>query len=397
MLSLTAEYGSQVFESASRKPDLLHINHSVPDVHRLTELLISWGFDTTYVAVDYSDPEYGERALHGEIRARLQASRAGETVVVEDGGHYVSAADSRVVLSVEQTTIGLQRAVEFHTSPGLPHPVYSISRSSLKLRIEPIVLAVRILEETSSLLARAGRQLLGLSVTVIGYGILGRALAHRLRSAFYCDVRIIESNDVVLSAARAEGFASLRPNDEAEVVECLAASDVVLGATGTDANPDLVLRGVQGEASRRPHCLVSASSREIEFATVREALGRSLVREQFSWGDRYSSDLQQVDVIAAGRPVNFFVPGGASLSAEFADLLNFRLVEALAFGLANRDAAKRVHGWAAPSNGPWVPDDEMLRQWASAYGRTGLAWTSTLSPHPAESFIAGNLQAATAV
>jgi len=361
---------------------ILHVNHDLDDVHHLTGLLSGAGADVTFVAVEYSDDGYNSHDIRARIETWLADSGGERMIVVEDGGHYVTAPSSLVSLSVEQTTNGHRRANDAHAADGLPHPVMSISRSTLKTRIEPIILGVRIVDELSSLLAMAGRQLLGMDVVVLGYGILGRSLAWRLRGAYACRVSCVDVDPIAVNSATADGFTAQSPG-EPEAIGRVRGADLVLGATGVDQHGGLLRSASVGLT--HPLYLASASSGDLEFQSIirDQSFLESCTRRR--WGLDGGPELR-LNVLANGLPVNFFRPDSQSLSAEFADLLNFRLVEAMFYGMVQGSShlAPQVHHWADAGRGPWLADEEMLSEWKRVHKRSAIDWLEMLAPHPSE-------------
>jgi S-adenosylhomocysteine hydrolase len=313
---------------------------------RFDQLLLMKGVWVRTILVDYSD---GVVQTQNDLEAKvldaideaLRDRTAEMLVIVEDGGHGTLACSRRqraATLAVEQTMRGHRRSLHLERAGRLPHPVVSVARSMVKTRLETPALAIRICDELSSYLTIAGASLVGASVRLFGYGVLGRALAWRCRDAYACRVQVVERDHATSELAISEGFPTVARGSWTRADEPW----VVIGATGTDIWRDgLILSHLPRELY-----LCSASSGDIEFRSLLAYLRHA--SESSTRGAFGSSYLlpggQRLVAIADGRPVNFFRPEGVSLPVLFGDLIFARMVRCMHVGLMQRGSLKaRVH------------------------------------------------------
>jgi S-adenosylhomocysteine hydrolase len=273
-------------------------------------------------------------------------------LIVEDGGYHfeilenvVPKCDGKVLLgSIEQTESGSKAAKRFLASTSNhKHPVLSVARSKIKIRFENQFIALRVAEELSLLLYEINDFLSFKDVVIIGYGIIGRALAFLLRK-YQCNVKIIEIHENIRGLAKSENFTVIQDvaSDLFETVP------VIIGATGT---PSFTLEDFSQflNSSADTLLLVSASSKRIEFSTVinyfegtiedRERVHTELpifkrvrnlrilrrkhgVEYKFSCGKRN----YRIVLLAEGYPVNFYRYGSESLPAKIVDLVNAEIL-----------------------------------------------------------------------
>ena len=395
---------------------VIHINHDLADINSLNRLLELAGANVHFLPIPYrkrvdaSALENGSNGQHPwraryldvvreELGPLLEVCDLGRTVVVEDGAYYAElAASGRVgvaAFTVEQTTSGTRRLARFRREGVLATTAYACASATVKLRVESQFLGIRIPEDISGLMAMMGRFLPGIRVAVIGYGIVGRAVAFRLRSAYRCEVVVIEADGQVANTARDEGFETYP-----RVSEMIEPVSLVIGATGVSACGYEDLRAVTALGGGVTPVLASASSDVVEFgpALIR-ARGVGWLQEatMMPWGHRLTGDASQVDVIADGLPVNFFQPGAQSLSAAVADLVNYRIVEALIDGTRGESSGRDVITWGGSAEGGiWEEDETLLSAFVQRHGlgldnrQSSVAMLTSLglySEHPQETHL----------
>ena len=354
---------------------LLHLNHHLDDVLLLDELLRSVGVRSEFIPIPYAQRAMNDRTLWRDrfmVEVQGQLRRLQEPVVVlEDGGYLVQAAiesklSKQILFAVEQTRFGAEIARKARDAGRLDFPVLSCARATVKCRVESAALAVRLCDFLSEFVASAGVMLIGRDVLQLGYGILGRPVAIRLRNEYRCNVTIYDTDDHVLEVARADGFITYDAAANAH-------ADIVLGTSG---KPSLTYAMLASLMHRRtePLVLASISSGDIEFS---QALSQAYEENHLDmshstselWGTRVQGPVGQIRLLADGRPINFFYHGRTSLPSSFADLTNFRLVEALTaqrrYGFAQGGT---VFPWASIEAGPWLSDEALLSEFCSANG-----------------------------
>jgi hypothetical protein len=351
---------------------LLHVNHELEDVAAFQEMLVSAGFLAEFRGIPYRRRRRSIRNI-GSFRDNLLnavrlflESQEDPVAVVEDGGYAVDAAlrwglDDRIEFTVEQTRFGANVAARALSDQALSFPVISCARSSVKCRVESQLLAIRLSEYISEYLTRSGSLLPGTSVLQFGYGILGRALALRLRDAYGCRVYAVDADESVQALAREEGMTPSEP------------VTLIVGSCGASALTWSSLSECLSHASQ-PVALVSVSSGEVEFSgALIDGLSRGEVEvntARAQWGTILTSTLGTIHLLADGRPVNFFAGPNCSLGMTCADLLNGRLAEALCWKAAdNAPRGGRLLEWASgDQEGPWVSEGEYLARFCRNAG-----------------------------
>ncbi|GAA1785295.1 hypothetical protein GCM10009811_08050 [Nostocoides veronense] len=387
---------------------VVHVNHELPDVVRFNEYLERYA-DVEFIPVPYHDRSSSRGATWRADFVRIVGERASSAahgrpiVVIEDGGYFLEALhtlqlDMNAELCVEQTMFGRRRAVALSTAGDLRIPVISCARAIEKCRAEPHFLAIRLAELLSEyLLYTDAPSLLGKRIMILGYGILGRALSWRLRAAYRADVTVVEPLEECRNAARSEGFISY-PRIQ-DVLECV---DIIVGASGTSslARDDLhLILDKRGHVNGVRLTLVSVSSGEVEFQDI---LKQEMKAQKYPWGllafDEYGRDF---NMLADGRPLNFF-GRGLSLPFPVAHLINFRLMEGLAWALTSSPALRaEVYDWASfdkAGSDLGVSEEVILRNLVSELGlshgpedpREVLITHGLYSVHPCERLLKGD-------
>ena len=363
---------------------IFHINHDLADINSLNRVLELAGANVHFVPIPYrkrvdvsaleTEKPWRSRYLDflsDELGPLLDVCDLSRTVVVEDGAYYAELASAGRVgiaaFTAEQTTSGARRLARFRREAALATPAYACASATVKLRVESQFLGIRLPEDISGLMAMLGRFLPGIGVAVIGYGIVGRALALRLRSAYRCDVTVIEADGQVAETARNEGFETYE-----SLSEMIRPVSLVIGSTGLSACGYEDLRAITALGGGVTPVLASASSDVVEFGpALIEARRAGWLQEatMMPWGHRLTGHTSQVDILADGLPVNFFQPGAQSLSAAVADLVNFRIVEALIDGTRGGSSGREVITWGGGAEGGvWEEDELLLRAFAQRHG-----------------------------
>lgn len=260
------------------------------------------GFDTRVSALDeHAYKKEVEKALV-DIAARCRKNH--EPVVVMDDGGLVTqilSEDPRFkdVLDmfkvVEQTTRGITAS----ESNPLKVPLISVATSKSK-SVEGELVGRSVAAKVIQGLERSGKQVKNLSVTLIGYGVVGSKICDALRASG-AKVTVVESTPTRAEEARRAGF---------EVVDkqtALKTCDVVIGATGSRSLELADLKLLKDGAA-----WASASSKQLEgdsqglkaAATSSTVLdpGAPLVHLP---NVEYVLDGKQLLSIGDGWPINF--------------------------------------------------------------------------------------------
>ena len=260
------------------------------------------GFDVRVPRLSVTDYQRKvERAVDDMVK--LHRRNHKPVVVLDDGGLVTKILHSnpryRDVLGafkiVEQTTRGITLAEQQQ----LKVPVINVARSVAK-KAEGRFIGAAVSAKVLQGLGRLGRTLDRVPVTVMGYGVVGRAVARELRKAGAL-VTVVEPSTARARAARKARFTV------AAKEQALAGAKVVIGATGKQSLSLADLRRLPANA-----VVASASSKQVEFdmqglvraASARRVLpsGEALVRLPTA---QYQLGRKRITVLGDGWPVNF--------------------------------------------------------------------------------------------
>lgn len=207
------------------------------------------------------------------------------------GGHYL--------VGIEQTKGGSNRTF-FH---GLPLPIINVAGSGIKNRFEYQWVAkeiVRILStvslcEIASQLGRKPR------IGIIGYGVMGHAIAKELKirefqiSIYDPKINSIPENSAVTHLSNA--------------VVLVSGVDVIIGCTGTDVTASQAVFDAL-HYSLNPKWLLSASSKDLEFNYLLHKC-QEQIRQRYCTPDVLQTVVYRnyygsaIHVLRGGFPINF--------------------------------------------------------------------------------------------
>ncbi len=229
--------------------------------------------------------------------AYLEERAAGRDVVLFDvGGYFASVLGTlatefsgRILGVVEDTENGHQRYAELDN---LPCPVFSVARSPLK-NPEDYLVGQSVVHSTETVIRGRNEILAGREACVIGYGKLGRSIAHMLHSRA-ARVTVYDTNEARMVEAMAHGFRVTHCRDEA-----LATANVIMCATG---NLSLRQEDFGHVANGAYIASVTSSEDELELGGITDLYQRTPVTEHLT---RYSTIGHYFYVLAGGNAVNF--------------------------------------------------------------------------------------------
>lgn len=264
-------------------------------------------------------PERGSPEMVTEILSREVDKVKGSNVIISDVGGYSAPLFSRegwyrahVQGVVEETAQGLWRFQAFEAPP---LPIVSIAKSPLKAVESPFV-GEAVCRSLDEVLFALGTDYRFLRVGVIGFGEIGRSVAHSFQGRGV-DVVVYDIDPVRRAVGRALGFRC--PSRD----EVIREANLLIGATGRESV------GWEDALSLSDGTfLASASSKQVEFpiATIsaRCKLAQSVAANVSSYTTPHG---RMIHLINNGFPVNF--AGAWSLSPPVGDLLFALLARAL--------------------------------------------------------------------
>ncbi|MCD9193356.1 adenosylhomocysteinase [Streptomyces albireticuli] len=248
----------------------------------------------TYAVHDLSRATFTDPARALEY---LEKTVPGQDVVLLDIGGYFAPAittlaekfSGHILGIVEDTENGHQR---YEALEELPCPVLSVARSPLK-HCEDHLVGRSIVFSTDALVRTRGDILTSRGACVIGFGKIGRSIAHTLR-AHDLRVTVFDSDPVKRVQARSQGFRT-----PSSCTEAIRDAELVLCATG-----NLALRQGHFEALRNGAYVASVTSSEdeLELDTLDGLYQRAPVGDHLT---RYEVTGHYFYVLAEGGAVNF--------------------------------------------------------------------------------------------
>lgn len=283
--------------------------------------------------------------LWDAVTETLKKGTAKKLLVLDDGGDLWTSLpweklQGVAIAGVEQTQRGITRLTDSHIT--LP-PIVSVATSAIKKQIEPAFIGVSIVEKlrATGVLDRSER------VGVIGMGSIGQAVFSALRMSG----KTVSFYDKTIHDA---------PKDASAVSSLdalLNQNDLIIGATGTDA-----LKGIAFERVIGTKTLVSASSADIEFASVLK-FGSSEANPFETQHVQVHSTLA-FDILNGGFPYNFDRKGNATPDNDIA------LTRSLLY-IGMMQAAKLLET-SNPTSGFYaldqVSEEHLLTKWGEMNG-----------------------------
>lgn len=217
-------------------------------------------------------------------------------VILEIGGYFSKILNKlgkdlghRLLGVIEDTEQG-HREYEKMVDK-LPCPVISVARSELK-DAEDFLVGTSCLYSTEKLMRLSGFPIEGKRSLVLGFGKIGRGMAHALIRR-HCPVFVYDIDPIKRVNAISQGFQT--PDKGI----ALQQAELIYGATGhcSLTKEDLPLL-------RNGAVLVSCSSKDVEFDLqgLQESYERTNVFDNF---DKYENNGHTLYLLAEGCPVNF--------------------------------------------------------------------------------------------
>jgi len=299
------------FKGLLKDTVILHINHALPDVFALNEILVNilgaklFFISTPYNKIYYQSNNYdylylkrdnnkffyylnGKRLLpnktyddvinniHQSILLALSEIKDKykdkKIIVLQDGGYSAALGEvfdndpfinnPNFVGMVEQTQGGTRLFNEINNKKPLQYPILTISRSLIKMRVESHFIAHRILEEVNRTIYKMGYFLNFKTLIIGGYGIIGRRLAKCLEG-LNAKAIILETDPYVRRLAEKDGYKTIKKIDTASIDR----SFCYIGVTGVCSFGILEFICFL-ESKNKFYFLASGSSKRYEFDDI---------------------------------------------------------------------------------------------------------------------------------
>lgn len=217
-------------------------------------------------------------------------------ILLEIGGYFAkvlpylsSNLKDKLLGVIEDTELGHREYLHHHKN--ITCPIVSVARSILK-ETEDFLVGSSCLFSTEKILRDSGFPIEGKRSLVLGFGKIGRGIAHSLLR-HHCPVLVYDTDPIKRINALSEGFQI--PDKQ----KAFAEAEVIYGTTGTCSIKKEEITNI-----RQGAILVSCSSKDIEFDLAyldthyqKETLATDL--------SRYRNARHTLYLAGAGRPVNF--------------------------------------------------------------------------------------------
>lgn len=258
---------------------------------------------------DLDDTDYLDEILNDAVAASISDKK--QVVIAEVGGYFAAPLArmspeyaQHISGVVEDTTFGHNRYLK--TVTDISVPVFSVARSELK-EIEARFVGQDAVQAMESVLRKHGITISGRRGLVVGYGMIGKNVAHSLKS-HSLNVSVYDKHDYRNLRAYIDGFAIHKKR------ELIKHADIIFSATA-----DQALSYEDIEECRNGVILASVGSRNTEFdmETMEEqALSKQALCDHLTAYNLPNS--KKVIVARNGTAVNFLLP---SIPIEVLDLV----------------------------------------------------------------------------
>jgi adenosylhomocysteinase len=216
-------------------------------------------------------------------------------IILEIGGYFAPFIDrlqrklgNKLLGVVEDTETGHR---QYQQLSSLVCPIVSVARSTLK-ETEDFLVGNSCLFSTERLIRDSGFLIDGKQALILGFGKVGRGLAHALLRRV-CHVYVYDINPIRRILALSEGF-QIPERDVA-----LQKSDLIFGATGNYSLKNSDFKNIKKGA-----LLVSCSSKKNEFNL--EYLEKKYKKKKYLKNyTKYSCQENYFYLLAEGLPINF--------------------------------------------------------------------------------------------
>lgn len=399
---------------------ILHINHCMENSFYFNRQLKEIFHDVIFVAVPYNNKavpaaenytSYYAQKLNGEYFFKRNGKDLGsrscdfihavyslifsafenellqyakqdkQIIVIEDGGyHYHIMREitemypifrTCITGAVEQTTAGTRNSVRQN---GMGYPVLSVARSLYKTQIESYYVAGRIIHELKRMMHEIDEFIDFHSVLLLGYGIIGRSAAMRLK-AENTYIYAYDINKNICREVSREGFCIW----EKPYIFC--ENMIVIGAAGVPSFTSEMLDSFLKGGTKRIY-LASASSKQVEFSEIFSELEDCEKKVIGSAAFYTFPGGKEIILFANGYPLNFYDKDVDSLTFGMIDPV-FSEILMLAHFL--KENYKMLRGRTLllgdePKLDAFVSEKELIGRWLKLNGLNFKAEDFNLHP-----------------
>lgn len=228
--------------------------------------------------------------LWHKVETDLLIKSVDAIIILDDGGCCISKVPNSIlakykICAVEQTSSGINRISR--RKPALP--VVTVATSAVKQIIESKMIAEAVAQKISSLLPLHKIQL---SCAVIGFGVIGMAVAHKLMALGHKVV----VHDLAGVKSQSSCFTWIN-----NINDIFGAADYIFGCSGNDVTKELDISKIVSNK-----ICMSCSSHDKEFLTLLKTIHRSYKYKEIDGHvSCVLSNGATIEIAKKGYPVNF--------------------------------------------------------------------------------------------
>ena len=255
---------------------------------------------------ELTNPQYLLTQILSEINPEIP------TIILEIGGYFAAILNDlakklkELIGIIEDTESGHR---QYEKLDAFPVPIISIAHSHLK-KAEDFLIGNACLFSTERLIRKMGNIVEGRNVLILGFGKIGRGLAHTLLRRG-CLVNIYDLNPTKLTVAISEGFYIPKK------IEAIKKANIIFGTTGC-----LSLNQQEYKYIKNGAVLASCSSKDVEF-DLNYLRRHYKHKEILPHCTEFTNKRQRFYLLADGHPVNFLdgSPLGAALALSQSEII----------------------------------------------------------------------------
>ena len=336
-------------------------------------------------------------------------------LVIEDGGYHYQLfreleeeypiLKQNMLGAVEQTTSGTVRGHKLAKDMEFWYPHMSVARSDIKMNIESRFIAERVVEELSRFLYGINAFLEFHEVFLVGYGVIGRAIAQLLKGRAL-DLCVYDINPTVMDVATRDGLVTVSSKDYGG----FPTNTILLGNTGVPSVDAHMISCFFAGKGKKLY-LASSSSQDTEFKVFLDmtkgklpfpdnaklkAIYTSTGVDEYVFTCKDSEGFlveKSIYLIAKGRPVNFFRTNVISLTNCMIDLIFAEMLLLTSWLCDHPEAEKGLYMLGAEAAlEEKFTEAKLLDEWLTLYHFSLEDGRKLLSDsHPAQQILRGLL------
>ncbi len=253
------------------KPENIHLSDKVYSSNRKVRKAIKMMKINVYEMENYTDVGAYERKCSSHIEKMFEACAEKYKnnpplgyLLADDGGFTFRMIppnfikEDTPIAGFEQTSGGLNNK----TASSHSINVVNVAKSSLKKDVEPHHIVTAICNQLDKFLPKNKAET---TFGVIGYGVIGKALAEKLLKDGY-KVKVFDSQADAMKAAKAKAAEETRFKCMTDLATLINESTHIIGCTGTDVTADPAISNFIENVNHDKH-FFNIGSGDVEYAS----------------------------------------------------------------------------------------------------------------------------------